>query len=147
MATATAKKKVTALRPTAKANFEPKRVRKAQRKRLISKKSLRGELNNRMVDARLSAAERAEFYRNLRQLKMARRKIAAEMATLATLVAGLQREARRVGDRYDDVDAGLVDEALHVIKQANAAVSTAADEMHAFSRRRVYFTQVAGVAA
>lgn len=142
-----ATKKVSTLRPAAGANFQPKRVRKAERKKLISKKSVRGVLTNKVADARLAAAERAEFYRNLRQMKMARRKIATEMATLATMVAGLQREARRVMDRYSDVDAGLVEEAVHIVKQANAAVSTAADEMYTFSRRRVYFTQVAGVAA
>lgn len=142
-----ATKKVSTLRPAAGANFQPKRVRKAERKKLISKKSVRGVLTNKVADARLAAAERAEFYRNLRQMKMARRKIATEMATLATMVAGLQREARRVMDRYSDVDAGLVEEAVHIVKQANAAVSTAADEMYTFSRKRVFFTQVAGVAA
>lgn len=142
-----ATKKVSTLRPAAGSNFQPKRERKAARKKLISKKSVRGVLTNKVADARLAAAERAEFYRNLRQMKMARRKIATEMATLATMVAGLQREARRVMDRYSDVDAGLVEEAVHIVKQANAAVSTAADEMYTFSRRRVYFTQVAGVAA
>ena len=142
-----ATKKVSTLRPAAGANFQPKRERKAARKKLISKKSVRGVLTNKVADARLAAAERAEFYRNLRQMKMARRKIATEMATLATMVAGLQREARRVMDRYSDVDAGLVEEAVHIVKQANAAVSTAADEMYTFSRKRVFFTQVAGVAA
>lgn len=143
----TATRKVSTIRPAMGSNFEPKRVRKAKRKKLISKKSLRGELINRVADARLSAAERAEFYRNLRQIKVSRRKIATEMATLATMVAGLQRETRRVMDRYSDVDAGLVEEAVHIVKQANAAVSTAADEMYTFSRKRVFFTQVAGVAA
>lgn len=142
-----ATKKVSTLRPAAGANFQPKRVRKAERKKLISKKSVRGVLTNKVADARLAAAERAEFYRNLRQMKLVRRKIATEMATLATMVAGLQREARRVMDRYSDVDAGLVEEAVHIVKQANAAVSTAADEMYTFSRKRVFFTQVAGVAA
>ena len=146
MPTATTKK-VARIRPAAGSNFQPKRVRKAARKKLISKKSVRGVLTNKVADARLAAAERAEFYRNLRQMKMARRKIATEMATLATMVAGLQREARRVMDRYSDVDAGLVEEAVHIVKQANAAVSTAADEMYTFSRKRVFFTQVAGVAA
>lgn len=144
---ATATKKVSTLRPAAGANFQPKRVWKAERKKLISKKSLRGALTNKVADARLAAAERAEFYRNLRQMKMARRKIATEMATLATMVAGLQREARRVMDRYSDVDAGLVEEAVHIVKQANASTATAADEMYTFSRKRVFFTQVAGVAA
>ncbi len=146
MPTATTKK-VSTLRPAAGSNFQPKRERKAARKKLISKKSVRGTLTNKVADARLSAAERAEFYRNLRQMKMARRKIASEMAVLATMVEGLQRETRRVMDRYNDIDLGLVEEALHIVKKANAATGTAADEMHAFSRRRVYFTQVAGVAA
>lgn len=144
---ATATKNVSSIRPVKGANFTPKRVRKAERKKLIRKWSMRGALSNRVADARLSAAERAEFYRNLRQLKLRRRSIATEFATLAGLVAGLQRDAQRVMDRYTDVDVGLVEEALHVIKQANASTATAADEMQAFSRRKVYFTQVSGVAA
>ncbi len=152
MATATAKKsvkKVTTLRPAAEgANFQPKRVRKAQRKKLISKRSLVGDIRNKAVDARLTARERAEFYRNLRQIKLSRRKISKEMATLSLMVHGLQRDIRHVSDRYYHVvDVGLIDEAMHIAKQANAAMAAAADEMQAFSRKRVYFTQVMGAAA
>lgn len=150
MATATAKdsKKVTALRPEKGANFQPKRVRKAQRKKLISKRSLVGDVRNKVVDARLTARERAEFYRNLRHIKVARRKIAKEMSKLATMVDGLQREIRHVGDRYRyAVDSGVIDEAMRIAKKASGSMSAAADEFEAFSRKRVYFTQVTGVVA
>jgi hypothetical protein len=36
---------------------------------------------------------------------------------------------------------------LLLIKRAHVSVSVAADEMQAFSRRKVFFTEVAGVAA
>ncbi|WP_410666435.1 hypothetical protein [Amycolatopsis sp. lyj-84] len=125
------------VRGTAKgANFQPKRVRKQIRKGLI-----RAAVTNKIADVKVSAKERAQFYRQLRELKQRRRTIAAEFARLSTMVDGLQRGVYHVEDRYPGVSAGLLEEASLLVKTARAAVSSTADEMQAFSRRKVYFTE------
>lgn len=136
---ATAKKQSTATRsvkPVASANFQSKTKRQRARRGLVQ-----GHVKNAFADARVSARERAEFYANLRNLKMRRRKIAEEMAVLAAMTAGLQRDVLHVGDRYPDVDEAVVDEAHGLVKRANASVGAVADELHAFSRRKVFFTE------
>jgi hypothetical protein len=143
----TAAKRRSPVRPVKDANFTPKRARKAERKRLIRKGVMRGHVGNAVADARMSARERAEFYRRLRELKQRRRKIADEFAVLVSITAGLQRDAQHVLDRHPDVDAGLLDEAMLLIKRAHASVGAAADEMQAFSRRKVFFIEMVGVAA
>jgi hypothetical protein len=143
----TAAKRRSPVRPVKDANFTPKRARKAERKRLIRKGVMRGHVGNAVADARMSARERAEFYRRLRELKQRRRKIADEFAVLVSITAGLQRDAQHVLDRHPDVDAGLLDEVMLLIKRAHASVGAAADEMQAFSRRKVFFIEMVGVAA
>lgn len=143
----TAKRRSSPVRPVKGANFTPKRERKAERKRLIRKGVMRGHVGNAVADARMSARERADFYRRLRELKQRRRKIAAEFAVLVSVTAGLQRDAQHVLDRHPDVDAGLLEEAMLLIKRAHASVGAAADEMQAFSRRKVFFTEMVGAAA
>lgn len=122
--------------PLRDANFLPKRERKRIRKSMV-----RGYVANKVSDARIGAKERAEFYRNLRQLKMRRRKIASEMAVLADMVSGLRREVSRTGDRSRNVDIRFVDEAHDLAKVAESSVGAAADEFHTFSRARVWFTE------
>jgi hypothetical protein len=122
--------------PARGANFQSKSVRKRIRRGMI-----RGYVGNKVADARVASRERAEFYRNLRQMKMRRRKIAAEMAVLAEMMTGLRREIGRVGDRNRNVDMRYVEEALMLAKTADSSVSTAAAEFYAFSRRRIYFTE------
>lgn len=123
-------------RPVKGANFQPKRVRKQVRKSLV-----RAMVTNKVADIKMGAKERAAFYRSLRELKMRRRAIAAEFAVLATMVDGLHREVHHVEDRYPGVSLGLLEEASMLVKTARAAVSSTADEMQAFSRRKVYFTE------
>jgi hypothetical protein len=136
-------------RPVRDANFLPKRERKQVRKSMV-----RAYLANRVAEARVGAAERAEFYRNLRHMKLRRRKIAAEMYVLGDMVSGLHREITRTVDRHStrasasDADAGLLraversgDEARELARAAEASVATAADEFQLFSQRRIYFTE------
>lgn len=124
-------------KPARDVNFAPKRERKAVRKSMI-----RAALANKVADVRSGARERAEFYKNLRQLKMARRSIAAEMAKLAVMTSGLMDEVRHVEARYPDgVPLGLLDETALLAKNAHASMSTAADEMATFAKKKVLFTE------
>ncbi|QWF86077.1 hypothetical protein [Amycolatopsis sp. CA-230715] len=137
----------TKARPVSGANFErrtsgsAKSVRKQVRKGLV-----RAAVTNKIADKRMAARERAEFYRNLRQLKMRRRKIADKMARLTVVAQGLLNEVQHVEDRYIGVDAGLVDETRMLAKAALSSVSAAADEWHTFSRKKVYFTEAVAAA-
>jgi hypothetical protein len=139
-------------RPVRDANFVSKRERKQVRKSMV-----RAYLANRVAEARVGAAERAEFYRNLRHMKLRRRKIAAEMHVLGDMVAGLHREITRTVDRYNtrssssDVEGTRLlrevqrsgDEARELAKAAQTSVATAADEFQLFAQRRIYFTEAA----
>lgn len=118
------------------ANFEPKRVRKAKRKALI-----RGYLANKRADLRAERADRAEFFRNLRQMKIQRRKIAAEMRALTDRVRALQSEVATVEHRHPTVDLRLVDETRDLVKDALKSVTAAADDYFAFSRARIYYVK------
>lgn len=135
MATAT-----TARRPAVRAvkgsNFEPKRVRKARRKMLV-----RGALGNIIADANMAREDRAEFYRNLRQIKLRRRHLAREMATLADRTRDLLTSIQHVGNRYPDFKGRSLDEAREEAKAAYTSVSVAADEYRVFSRVRVYYVK------
>lgn len=135
------------LRPVTGANFRSKSQRKAERKRLVAKVGIRGHVANAVADKRLAAEERMRFYRGLRELKMRRRAIARQFGRLDSMVTGMQREVQQVLDRYPDVDADLVAEALMLIKRARVATGTAADELRAFARRRVYFSEYQEAAA
>lgn len=119
-------------------NFMPKRQRKIVRKSMV-----RGYLANRAADARIGAENRMKFYRNLRLLKVRRRKIAAEMAVLAEMLGHLVREVRRVGDRYDrlGINETYFDEAVDMTKLAASAAGAAADEFASFSRARVWYSE------
>uniref|UniRef100_UPI003F493B3A hypothetical protein n=1 Tax=Amycolatopsis sp. CA-290885 TaxID=3239925 RepID=UPI003F493B3A len=143
MATTTAKrpangrrapKKVT---PVKGVNFEPKRVRKQVRKGLI-----RAAVTNKVADARAASRARMEFYRNLRTIKMNRRRIADELAVLDVMMRGVLRDVQHVEDRYTYADLGLVDEVKAQVKAACSAVEGAADGHEAFARRKVYYTEM-----
>jgi hypothetical protein len=130
-------------RPVKGANFVPKRQRKAARKKLVREYSIHGWAANKVDEVKAGARARADFVRNLREVKVRRRKIAAEMAALADMVSGLYRETNRIGDRVRDVDSGYLNEALMTVKAASASVGAVADEFHVFSRARVWYTEVA----
>ncbi|MEV7014108.1 hypothetical protein [Streptosporangium sp. NPDC051022] len=117
-------------------NFEPKRIRKAKRKMLV-----RGALGNIVADARMGAEDRAEFYRNLRMIKLRRRHLAKEMATLAGMVQGLVGSVQNVGNRNPEFNARSLEEARDQVKAAYTSVSVAADEFQLFSRVRVYYVK------
>lgn len=124
------------------ANFESKNQREARRKHLVSQKTgIRGKAANVVAEKRLSAKERAEFYRNLREIKMRRRQIAKHMSSLERMVEGLQSDIIHIRDRYDGLDESKIDEALALTKKANAAVGVASGEFYVFARRRVFFTE------
>jgi hypothetical protein len=118
------------------ANFSPKSQRKQVRKGLV-----RAAVTNKVVDAKAGFKERAQFYRDLRNLKDNRRRLSLEFARLSVMVDGLRTEVTHVGDRYEGVSAGLVEEALMLAKDASATVSNAAYEWYGFSRKKVYFTE------
>ena len=124
-------------RPVADANFLPKRQRKQVRKSMV-----RAYLANRVTEAREGARDRAEFYRNLRAIKMRRRAIAKEMQALAVTVSGLQQDLRRLEDRGVEVDLGLLDECYDLARSAVGSTHAAAAEWELFSRRRVYYTEL-----
>lgn len=115
-------------------NFEPKRVRKAKRKML-----LRGQVGNLVEDVRSEYEDRAEFYRNLRMIKLRRKHVAREMTSLAEMVRALLDEVQRVETRNPDAAGAALDEARELVKTAYGSVSTAADEFKLFARNRVYY--------
>jgi hypothetical protein len=117
-------------------NFEPKRIRKAKRKALV-----KGTFGNIIADARMAKEDRVEFYRNLRMIKLRRRHLAKEMATLAGMMQGLFGSVQNVGNRHPDFDSRALDEARDVVKEAYSSVSVAADEFQMFSRVRVYYVK------
>lgn len=123
-------------RPLRDANFMSKRERKAVRKGMV-----RAYLSNRIAEAREGAADRAEFYRNLRYMKIRRKTIAKEMRTLAEMVMAVQQPLRRIEDREPDADLRIVDEALALTRSAAAATDSAAVEFDMFARRRIYYTE------
>jgi hypothetical protein len=116
------------------ANFEPKRVRKQRRKALV-----RAYLANKRADFSAARADRAEFFRNLRLVKVQRQKIAREMRVLALTLSALQREVAAVEDREPTVDLAVVDEAHDLVRSALKAANGAADEFFLFSRQRIYY--------
>lgn len=124
------------IRPVKGSNFEPKRIRKAKRKAL-----LRGMVGNTIADVRNEFEDRAEFYRNLRMIKLRRRHIAKEMAALADMVKGLFSEVQRVENREPDFSAPSLHEAHDLVKAAVTSVSVAADEFAMFARNRVYYVK------
>lgn len=135
MATTTARKPrpVTVVKGS---NFEPKRIRKARRKALV-----RGTFGNIIADARMAKEDRAEFYRNLRMIKLRRRHLAKEMATLAGMMQGLLGSVQNVGNRHPEFKARSLDEARDEAKAAFTSVSVAADEFQLFSRVRVHYVK------
>jgi hypothetical protein len=134
---ASASTKTRPIRVVKGSNFEPKRVRKARRKALI-----RGMVGNAVADVRNEFADRAEFYRNLRMIKLRRRHVAREMHALADMVKGLLGEVQRVENRHPELAGGAAfEEARELAKVAYASVSTAADEFALFARNRVYYVK------
>lgn len=118
----------------ARDNFSSKRARKAYRKGVI-----RGFGANITSDIRNAHRERMEFYRNLRTLKMRRRKIAKEMHALSQMVEYMAREVDRADERLPGGYGEYAERALGAVKEARKSVVVAADEFEMFSRQRVYF--------
>jgi hypothetical protein len=128
--------KPTPIRPAEGTNSQPKRVRKAKRKALI-----RGTVGNAVMEVKTEYADRAEFYRNLRVMKIKRRLIAREMVRLDQLASELMGGVQHLAHRYPDFTASSFDDALALCKEARVSVSVAADEWSAFARRRVYYVK------
>jgi hypothetical protein len=141
MATATTSRSTATKRAPAKAvpaaNFASKRERKRVRKSMV-----RAALANWVATKRGEAAERAEFYRNLRRLKLRRIEIAKAMRVLAIGVEGLQQQLRRVEDRNPSFDLKVLDEALDLGRAAVGSTEAAASEWELFAKRKIYFTEV-----
>lgn len=116
------------------ANFESKSARKRRRKGLI-----RGHVANAVNEAKLNRQAKIEFYRKVRLMKERRRRIAHELALVATLVGGMEREVVQVGDRIKGVDGSYLGEAFGKTKDARASVSAFAEDWHSFSRARIFY--------
>lgn len=132
----TASKPPRPMRAVTGSNFEPKRVRKAKRKALI-----RGVVGNMAADVRAGMDDRAEFYKNLRMIKLRRRHVAKEMNSLADMLKGLLGEVQRIADRYPAFTAASLHEAHDLVKSAYTSSSVAADEFALFARNRVYYVK------
>jgi hypothetical protein len=104
---------------------------------------VRAYLSNRVAEAREGIEDRAEFYRNLRYMKMRRKAIAKEMRSLAEMVGNLRNPLRRIEDREEGVNVVLLDEAMDLTKSASAAAEAAAIEFELFAKRRIYYTEAA----
>jgi hypothetical protein len=118
------------------ANFEPKRVRKAKRKALI-----RSVIANRVAETQANFADKQEFFRNLRLMKVARRKIAYEMAVLREQLRVLEQLVGNVEHTHPTVDLKLVDETHDLVHAAHKVVAVAADQWQTFSRQRIYYVK------
>ncbi|HEX6432634.1 MAG TPA: hypothetical protein VFZ87_00255 [Gemmatimonadales bacterium] len=146
MATATA----TPLRPSARSNFQSKSERKRIRKSMV-----RAYVSNKVADWRTASMDRADFYRKLRQMKERRVLISRQMALLAGMVEGASSKASTVPDllvniqttatpaqrkAVKDLEASA-DETVSAGQTAAKSTSGAAEEMSAFARRRIYYTE------
>ncbi|WP_433308084.1 hypothetical protein ACQP2F_46485 (plasmid) [Actinoplanes sp. CA-030573] len=145
MATATA----TPLRPARGSNFTSKSERKRIRKGMI-----RAYVSNKVADARVGAANRADFYRRLRQMKQRRIDIARAMAVLAGMVEAASSKAGTLPALIDNINAktpaqkktvnelyASVDETVSAGHAAAKSTSAASDEMGAFAKRRIYYSE------
>lgn len=145
MATATA----TPLRPSYRSNFTSKSERKRIRKSMI-----RAYVSNKVADARTGAAVRADFYRKLRQMKERRVLISRQMAVLASMVEAASSKAGTLPVLVDNIDAKTpvqkkvikdlndsIDETVSAGQAAAKSVEGASEEMAAFSKRRIYYTE------
>jgi hypothetical protein len=103
---------------------------------------VRAAMSNWVAEKRVAAAERAEFYRNLRQMKLRRIQIAKGMRALAISVEAMQQQLRRVEDRNPTFDLKVLDEALDLGRAAVGSTEAAASEWELFARHRIYFTEV-----
>lgn len=136
---ATAKARAKPVRAVTGSNFEPKRIRKAKRKALI-----RAQFGNMTANVRAAAEDRAEFYRNLRTMKLKRRLIAREMRKLDGMMADLLAGVQHLGNRYPAFERAYgraLDEAMEICKAARVSTSVAADEWEAFAARKVYYVK------
>jgi hypothetical protein len=121
-------------------NFETKSARKAKRKGMVRRAlNVRGAISNAISEAKLERRKRIEFYRKVRLMKDRRRRIAANLASLVTLVDGMEREVVQVGDRIAGVDGSYLGEAYGKTKEARGSLAAYAEDWHAFSRARIYY--------
>lgn len=132
------------------ANF----VSKAERKR-IRKSLVRSYVSNKVADARTAAANRADFYRKLRQMKERRYLISRQMAVLAHMVEAASHKATTLPALLDNIAPtktaaekktvtnlyASIDETVSAGQAAAKSVSGAAEEMHAFAKRKIYYTE------
>ncbi len=121
----------------AKTNFRSKRERKQYRKGLIQ-----GALKNKVADIQVGARQRAEFYANLRRMKLKRHEIAREFTVLADTVTDLQRDLRKAADRKA-VDPREVEEALAAVLKVRSNVGTVAEDYQRLAHKKIYFGEVA----
>lgn len=145
MATATA----TPLRQSPRSNFTSKSERKRIRKSMI-----RAYVSNKVADARTGAAARADFYRRLRQMKERRMIVARQMAVLASMAEAASSKASTLPALVDNINAkspahkkivndlyASIDETVSAGQAAAKSVSAAADEIGAFAKRKIYYSE------
>lgn len=124
---------VTPVKPVKGKNFESKRDRKKRRKGIV-----RAALANRVADVKITAHDRAQFYRTLREKKLRRREIAQHMQLLADMVADLHNTVRRQANRYN-CDPFIADEALSQANAVKPKAQAIADDYARLSRQKIYF--------
>lgn len=139
----------TPLRAARGANFQSKSQRKQIRKSMV-----RAYVSNKVADARTAHAERVDFYRNLRRMKMLRLAISKEMFALAGMVQAASSKAAGAATLVDAVKATTpaqkkvvkdlgdsVDETVSAGQAASKSVAAVADEFAAFAKRRIYYVE------
>jgi hypothetical protein len=115
---------------------------------------IRAYVSNKVADARSGAAARADFYRKLRQMKERRIMISRQMVVLAGMVEAASSKASTTSALVDNIDAKTpaqkkvvkdlcdsIDETVSAGQAAAKSVSGAAEEMAAFAKRRIYYTE------
>ncbi|GLZ43721.1 hypothetical protein [Actinokineospora sp. NBRC 105648] len=108
---------------------------KSQRK--AERKTLRGQLANKLADRSLDKYEKANFYKNLRLVKVRRRALADALGAVASEIGSVTRQIERVHTRVPDVGRTRIDEALDASIWARKVADESASLLHTFARQPV----------
>lgn len=117
--------------------FSSKQARKKYRKGLIQ-----GALKNKVADVRVGARQRADFYAQLRHMKLRRHEIAKEFQHLGTAVEDLQRDVRKLADRQG-VNRSGVDECVAALLKVRSNVTTVTDDYRSLAHKKIFYGEKA----
>jgi hypothetical protein len=118
------------------------RVSRANRKRARQrgqKMSARNAMANALANGSLKRADKADFYRTLRLVKVRRHKIADRARLIETALAGLSRDVMRAVHRVPGADPNAAFLALCGLADAATAARETAEGLHKFARARVHY--------